>query len=529
MDNSEIKKPITLVVLDGWGQWNQKQGNAIAQASLPTIDKLDKYYPKLLLQASGMSVGLPWGVFGNSEVGHQTMGSGQIIYQYNPIITASIENGTFFQNEILLNAMEHVKKNKSSLHLMGLVSDGGVHSHIDHLTALIEIAAEQKVKHFYLHIITDGRDTAPKDAKKFVEEIIEKLSKIDGGKIATIAGRYYTMDRSNNWDRIQKSFNAMVDGQGIEERDPIEAIDRQYDRELTDEYIEPIVMVGTDGKPTGKIKDNDAIIFFNFRKDRARQISRAFTSNGIEGLDQDSLPKDLKFVCFTKYENDLQADIVFPPQKITTRLGEIISKAGKTQLRIAETEKYAHVTYFFNGGVEKPYQGEDRIVVLSKNVSSYADVPEMSAQEVTDKLTEAIDNNEYDFVLVNYANPDMVGHTGNFDAGVKAVEFVDGCLDKLIKTVLKKNGCLLITADHGNVEEMVNLRTGEKDTEHSINPVPCWFITAENHRERARSKDPKTNIEGMLVDIAPTILQLMNLPEPEDMTGQSLFESFEEK
>ncbi len=528
MEN-KISKPIALVVLDGWGEWDQEQGNPIVRANLPTIDKLDQFYPKILLQASGMSVGLPWGVFGNSEVGHQTMGSGQIIYQYSPVITGSIENGTFFQNSILLETVEYVKKNKSALHFLGLVSDGGVHSHIDHLFALIDMAVEQKVKQFYIHIITDGRDTGPKDSKKFVEQVIEKLQKEEKGKIATIAGRFYTMDRGDNWDRIQKSFIAMADGQGVEEHDPLEAIDNQYDRELTDEYLLPTVMIGSDGKPIGKIKNNDAIILFNFRKDRARQITKAFVTPGLEKLDQSTLPKNLKFVCFTKYEKDLPVDIVFPPQEITTRLGEILSKAGKTQFRIAETEKYAHITYFFNGGFEKPYPGEDRTVVLSKNVSSYAEVPEMSAQEVTDKLVEAIEKKDYDFVLVNYANPDMVGHTGDLEAGVKAVEIVDGHLSRLIKTVLKKNGTLIITADHGNVEEMINLRTGEKDTEHSVNPVPCWFVTATNHKQKPRPKSKKTKIEGMLVDISPTILEIMNLPEPEDMTGQSLLQTFNEK
>lgn len=525
----KTSKPVVLVILDGWGHWDQEQGNAIAQANLPTIKKLDEFYPKILLQASGMSVGLPWGVFGNSEVGHQTIGSGQIIYQYNPIITTAIESGAFFQNNILLSCTDFTKENKSDLHLIGLVSDGGVHSHINHLLALLELAKEQKIKNVYIHAIVDGRDTPPKDAKKYIEKLQEKIQKLETGEIATLVGRYYTMDRNNNWDRVQKGFDAMMKGEGIKERDPLMAIDNQYQRDLTDEYLEPVVLVRENGKPVGTIKDGDAVICFNFRKDRARQLTEAFVSPKFEGFQRSFSPEKTKFAGFTEYDKKLPAEVVFPPQEITTRLGEILSLSDKKQFRIAETEKYAHVTYFFNGGVEKPYPGEERVVVLSKNVSNYAEIPEMSAPEVTEKLLEAISSKKFDFILVNYANPDMVGHTGDLSAGIKAVEYIDQCVNKIVTATIKEGGAMIITADHGNVEEMINLRTGEKDTEHSVNPVPCWFITAENHREKALKTNRTPNIEGMLVDLAPTILELLGLPEPEDMIGQSLLETFAEK
>jgi len=522
-------KPVLLVVLDGWGEWENKQGNAIAQAKLPTFDKLDRYYPKTLLQASGMAVGLPWGVFGNSEVGHQTMGSGQIIYQFLPIITAQIESGEFFQNSTLLDAVKWTNDHKSKLHLMGLVSDGGVHAHIDHLLTLLDFAKEQQLQNVFIHAITDGRDVPPKSAKDYIQKVVEKTKTEGVGQIATIAGRYFTMDRNNNWDRIEKAYSAMAAGTGIHETDPLVAIENQYQQNLTDEYLKPVNIVDSAGQPIGLVEKNDAIIFFNYRKDRARQITRAFAVNDFNEFQNTARPKKIKFVCFSEYEKKLPVDIVFPPQEISMRLGQILSDFHLRQLRIAETEKYAHVTYFFNGGLEKPFKGEERKVVLSKNVPSYAEVPEMSAQEVTDNLVDAVENKRFDFILVNYANPDMVGHTGNVDAGIKAVEFVDQCMNRLIKSVLRKGGCMIITADHGNVEEMINLRTGERDTEHSTNPVPCWFVTPDNHREIPLQEAPVSKIEGMLVDLAPTILELFNLVKPGEMVGQSLLEIFQEK
>jgi 2,3-bisphosphoglycerate-independent phosphoglycerate mutase len=522
-------KPIVLVVLDGWGQWENKQGNAIAQANLPTFQKLDRYYPKTLLQASGMAVGLPWGVFGNSEVGHQTMGSGQIIYQFLPIITAQIESGEIFQNKVLLDAVAHVKQHNSKLHFLGLVSDGGVHSHIDHLLSLLDFAKEQQLQDVFIHAITDGRDTPPKSARDYIYKLVEKTKSEGVGQIATLSGRYYTMDRNNNWDRIEKSFNAFTQGTGIAETDPLIAIENQYQQGITDEYFKPVNFVDAKKKPIGLIEKNDAIVCFNYRKDRARQITKAFSIKEFNEFQNAKRPKKIKYVCFSEYEKGLPVDIVFPPQEISTRIGYILSEYNLRQLRIAETEKYAHVTYFFNGGMEKPFKGEERIVVLSKKVQSYADAPEMSAQEVTDKLVDSVDNRRFDFILVNYANPDMVGHTGDVEAGIKAVEFVDLCLKRLIKSVLKKGGCLIITADHGNVEEMINLRTGERDTEHSTNPVPCWFVTPQNHRDAPLPQAPVSKIEGMLVDIPPTILELFNILKPGQMVGQSLLEVFKEK
>lgn len=522
-------KPVVLVILDGWGHWENKQGNAIAQATLPTFEKLDLFYPKTLLQASGMSVGLPWGVYGNSEVGHQTMGSGQIIYQFLPTITAQIESGEFFKNQTLLDTVQWTKDNDSAMHFVGLVSDGSVHSHIEHLFALLEFAKEQNVQNVFIHMITDGRDTPPKSAKEFVQKVTEKTTSLKIGKIATLSGRHYTMDRNNNWDRVEKSFVAMTSGKGIHEKDPLVAIDNQYEKDINDEYLEPINLVDKDSAPIGLIEDNDAVVFFNFRKDRARQLTRAFSVEKFDEFKNTERPKNLKFVCFSEYEKDLPVDIIFPPQEISTRLSQILSEAKMKQLRIAETEKYAHVTYFFNGGAEKPFKGEERIVVLSKNVSSYAEIPEMSAEEVTDKLTASVESQKFDFILVNYANSDMVGHTGDLQAGIKAVEFVDSCIERLTKSVLSVGGCLLITADHGNVEEMINLRTGEIDTEHSTNPVPCWLVTPDNHRAKPLSEPPHSNVEGMLVDISPTILDLLELPVPEEMIGRSLLEIFEEK
>lgn len=517
-----VKKPVVLVVLDGWGEWNNDQGNPIPISNLPTIDKLNRYYPKTLLQASGMSVGLPWGIFGNSEVGHQTMGTGQIIYQFLPVITASIENGKFFENETLLEAIAWTKKHNSKLHFLGMISNGAVHSHIDHLEALLELAKEQDVEDVFIHGITDGRDTAPKIATEFIQKINKKTNSLGIGKIATLVGRYFTMDRNKNWDRVEKGFLAMTQSEGMQAKDPIAAIEQQYKKDTTDEYLEPIVITDDEGAPVGQIGDKDAVVFFNFRKDRARQITEAFISDGFKEFEVDTRPKDLMFSCFSEYKKGLCPNIVFPPQVITTRVGQILEENNMKQLRIAETEKFAHVTYFFNGGAEKPYVGEDRIPVLSKNVTSYAEAPEMSAFEVTDKLVEAIKTKSYDFVLVNYANPDMVGHTGDINAAVTALETTDKCLGELITTVLEKNGCLLITADHGNVEEMTNLRTGERDTEHSTNPVPCWFINSQNHRDSPLKKVDLPPIGGMLVDLAPTLLDLFEIKKEPEMTGQSL-------
>jgi 2,3-bisphosphoglycerate-independent phosphoglycerate mutase len=516
-------KPVVLVVLDGWGEGEGNIGNPIAFADLPTIEQLNKNYPKLLLEASGLSVGLPWGVFGNSEIGHQTMGSGQIIYHFLPTINIAIQAGTFFNNQVLLKTANWAKEKKSSLHLIGLVSDGAVHSHIDHLFALLELCKRQGLNEVFVHFLSDGRDTPPNCAKMFLTRLQKFINECGVGKIATISGRFYAMDRNKNYDRVERALDAFINGEGIKTNNPSKAIDEQYQRNISDEFLEPIIIVDEKNNPIGQIKDDDAVIFFNFRGDRARELSRAFIKPETVELKKVRIPK-VKFIGFAQYEEDLNMEAIFSPQKITTRVGEILSQNYKKQLRIAETEKFAHVTYFFNGGISEPFPGEDRIFIPSKNVSSYATIPEMSAREMTEKVINAIKENKYDFILINYANPDMVGHTGDFNAGIKAVEVVDECLSKLIDCVLRQNGCLVITADHGNVEEMINLETGEKDTKHSTNPVPCWFVTPNNTRPREITPFLYPEPEGLIADIAPTILELLNIGRPEEMRGISLLQ-----
>jgi len=525
----QTKKPLVLVILDGWGEWDNVIGNAVAQAKLPTIDKLNLYYPKIRLQASGVAAGLPWKEVGNSEVGHQTLGSGQVICQLLPTIDASILDGDFFKKELIIQAIEKSKRDNSSIHLMGLLSDGGVHSHIDHLLALISSFGEKGIKNVFVHAITDGRDTSPKSAKTYLKKLDDALKENNVGQIATLAGRYFTMDRNDNWDRIEKAYAAMVEGKGIKETDPFNAVDNQYKKDVTDEYLLPVNITDVSGNPIGLIKENDTVICFNFRKDRSRQITRAFVDENFSEFKEVQPIKNVNYICFTEYEEGLSSNILFPQAKITTCFGEIISQKNLNQLRIAETEKYAHVTYFFNGGKEDPFPGEDRILVPSKKNASYAEIPEMSAQEVTDKLLEAIEKEIYDFILVNYANSDMVGHTGVLKAGIKAVEFVDQCLDKLIKEVLQRDGQLIVTADHGNIEEMINLQTGEIDTKHSINPVPCWLVTANNHRATPLKEAPDPEICGLLSDIAPTLLHILEIEKPEQMSGESLLDLLQHK
>lgn len=521
-------KPITLVILDGWGYSEEVKGNAIKNANLPNIKKLDEYYPKILLQASGISVGIPWGDAGNSEVGHQAIGAGQIIYQYLPRITMEIENGKFFSNEILLDAMETTKKKDSALHIMGLLSDGAIHSHINHLFAILDLAKKQNVESVFIHVITDGRDTAPEQGVSFVKLLQQKIEDLKIGKIATICGRYFSMDRNENYDRIEKSYLAMTAGQGILEKDPVEALEKQYKKGTYDEYIKPIVLVDDKQNPVGEIKDNDVVLFYNFREDRARQMSKALSDIKFKKFSKKVEKRPgIELVTMVEYEEDINAKVIFPVEKIETCLGKILSENKKKQLRIAETEKYAHVTYFFNAGKEKPYPEEDHLLIPSKNTPSYADRPEMSAKEITEKLINKINEDTYDFILVNYANADMVGHTGNIEAAIKSLETVDECLGDLVKAVLGKNGCLLITADHGNAEEMINIKNGEPVTEHSQNPVPFWFVTPENHFEKPLNSR-KATVEGLLADITPTILDLMEIKKPPCMSGESLLPKLKE-
>ncbi len=515
-------KPVVLVILDGWGEWEQAKGNPIANANLPTFRLLDHYYPKTLLQASGKAVGLPWQVMGNSEVGHQTIGSGQIIYQFLPMITALINSRVFFQNEALLKSINWVKEKKSQLHLLGLLSDGGVHSHLDHLLALLELAKEQNVEKVFTHAILDGRDTPPKSAETYLKKVQEEIKNYGIGQIATIIGRYFAMDRNQHWDRIEKAYLCLTQGSGQKATDPLSALAAQYQNNKIDEYLDPVNIVDAQNKPLGLIKDKDAIIFFNFRKDRARQITQVFIKPDIEPLTQWKHPQDLQFTSFAQYDDDLPTDIAFRAQEITVRVGEIISHAAKMQLRIAETEKFAHVTYFFNGGADEPYSGEERVLVPSKSVETYAQAPEMSTREMTEKILALLGTKPYDFILINFAAPDMVGHTGDFQAAIKAVEIVDECLQKIIDRVLEMKGCLVISADHGNVEEMINTHTGEIDTQHSTNPVPCWFVAPTNKKREPLLGKRSLTVNGMIVDLAPTILELMQITPPPEMIGRSL-------
>jgi 2,3-bisphosphoglycerate-independent phosphoglycerate mutase len=512
-------KPVVLIVLDGWGLSENTRGNAILEAKLPTIDKLNKFYPQVALQACGISVGLPWGEPGNSEVGHITLGTGKVIYQNMPRITMSIQSGEFFQNPSLLKAIEKVKKNNSALHLMGLLGKGGIHSNIDHLYALVELAKNNNIQKLFIHVFTDGRDSSPTSGIESVKDLEKKLGEYGVGKIASVTGRYFAMDRNNNWDRTQKAYEAIVNGIGEQITSASDYLQKSYAKEILDEYVEPAV-INDSGRPVGKVAAGDSIIFFNFREDRARQLTKAFVLPGFSKFKIEQL-KNIIFVTMVQYEEDLPAEVAYEPIEIKNCLGEILSQNNFSQLRIAETEKFAHVTYFFNGGNEEPFTKEDRIIVPSKAVSIFSEAPEMSASEITEKVCEAVEMNKYNFILINFANADIVGHTGDERATISAVESIDKCLEKLIPTVISQGGCLLITADHGNAEELVNIRNGETDTEHSINPVPLWFITADNHCDTA-GKCYAMRVAGLLSDVAPTILDLMGIKKPKDMTGESL-------
>jgi 2,3-bisphosphoglycerate-independent phosphoglycerate mutase len=514
-------KPVVLVVLDGWGISNNSRGNVLEETDLPTIEKLNTHYPMTTLQASGVSVGLFWGESGNSEVGHMALGAGKIIYQNLPRITLAIQDRTFFDNATLVKAMESTKEKGSTLHVMGLIGQGSVHSYMEHLFAIMEMAKEKGLSEVYIHAFTDGRDSPPSSAVKSIKDIQDHIKSLGIGKIASICGRNWAMDRNNNWDRVEKAYRMLTEGKGIQAEDPIKCLEDSYAKEVTDEYIEPSLMV-ENGKPVALIKDGDAVVFFNFREDRAHELTEAFVLPKFESFQRTFLK--LSFVTMVEYEKDLPAEVAFPPITLKGGLGEILSENKRKQLRIAETEKYAHVTYFFNGGKEDPWPGEERVIVPSPAVSKFDEAPEMSAALITEKVLDAIEKEEYDFILINYANADMVGHTGNEKACVVAVQAIDKNLSQLIPTVLKKGGCLLITSDHGNVEEIKNYHTGEINTEHSSNPVPLWFVAPDNHREK-RSEEivrQQSEVGGLLSDVAPTILELFGIKKPEDMNGESL-------
>ncbi len=521
-------KPVVLAILDGWGIAPPGRGNAITSASTPTIKSLPKNFPTLAVQASGEAVGLPWGEMGNSEVGHLNLGAGRIVYQDMPRITKAISDDSFFTNTVLQAAVAHVRKHSSRLHLLGLVSSGGVHSSIDHLFALLELAKKAKIKEVYIHAILDGRDTPRNSAEVFIKKLNQKIKEIGVGEIATLSGRYYAMDRDNRWDRIEQAFVAMTEGKADRTADTAaQAIKDSYAKANYDEeFVPTVIMHG--GKPVATIQDKDAVIFFNFRPDRARQLTKAFTLPSFDKFHREKYFPHLFFVTMTEYDKDLPVKVAFPPEYIVTPFSKVVSDAKLKQLHISETEKYAHVTYFFNGGREEPFAGQDNILIPSPRVSSYAEKPEMSAREVTKRLLEEMQKDKYSFTVVNFANADMVGHTGNLEATVAAVQIVDECIGKIMKEILPREGILFITADHGNAESKVNLQTGELDKEHTVNPVP-FYIIGEQFRGNTPYKDFIQDDDlsalppvGILSDVTVTMLQLMKLPVPEEMTGRNL-------
>lgn len=508
------KKPVVLMVLDGYGLNDRTEGNAIAMANTPVMDKLMKECPFQKGYASGLAVGLPDGQMGNSEVGHMNIGAGRIIYQDLTRITKDIEDGTFFKNEELLEAMENCKKNDSDLHLFGLLSDGGVHSHLSHVYGLLEMAKQQGVSKVYVHAFLDGRDTPPASAKGFVETLENKMAEIGVGKVASLSGRYYAMDRDNNWDRVEKAYDSLVTGDGIKAESATQALQESYDNGKTDEFVEPTVIC-KDGQPLSLVKANDSVIFFNFRPDRAREMTRAFCDDKFTGFERKTGFIPLTFVCFKDYDESIpNKKVAFKKENIKNTFGEFLANHGKKQLRLAETEKYAHVTFFFNGGVEEPNKGEDRILVKSPKVATYDLQPEMSAPEVCDKLVDAIKSGKYDVIIINFANPDMVGHTGVQAAAVKAIETVDGCVGRAVEALKEVDGQMFICADHGNAEQLIDYETGEPWTAHTTNPVPFILVNA----------DPKYTLRenGCLADIIPTLIQLMGMEQPAEMTGESL-------
>lgn len=508
------KKPTVLMILDGYGLNDKTEGNAVAQANTPVMDGLMEKYPFVKGNASGMAVGLPDGQMGNSEVGHLNMGAGRIVYQELTRITKEIEDGDFFENEALKAAMENCKKNNSDLHLFGLLSDGGVHSHNTHMYALLEMAKRNGIENVYLHAFLDGRDTPPASGKDFVKEAMDKMEEIGVGQVATVMGRYYVMDRDNRWDRVELAYNALVLGEGETAECGLCAVQNSYDKDETDEFVKPTVIV-KDGKPVATVKENDSVVFYNFRPDRAREITRAFCDDAFDGFERKKGFFPTTFVVFTEYDVTIPNKIVaFHKVEIKNTFGEFLAKNGLKQLRTAETEKYAHVTFFFNGGIEEPNEGEERLLVKSPKVATYDLQPEMSAYKVCDGLVDAIKSDKYDVIIVNFANPDMVGHTGIEEAAIKAVEAVDECVGKAVDAILEVDGQMFICADHGNAEQLVDYETGAPFTAHTINPVPFIVVNYD---------DSYTLREGgCLADIAPTLIEMMGMEQPEEMTGKSL-------
>lgn len=520
-------KPVVLAILDGWGVAPANDGNAVARAALPHMDQFIREYPVMSLSAASNEVGLSFGDMGNSEVGHLNIGAGRVYYQSLPRVSASIADGSFFQNHAFLQAAEHVRTNKSALHLLGLVSPGNVHASEDHCYALLEFAKRERIKEVYIHVMLDGRDMSYNSGIDFVRRLLEKTKELKRGKIATMSGRFYAMDRDNRWDRIEKVYRAMTEGKAdAYAPDPVEAIEASYAREVYDEEFVPTV-IGKGGSPTAVVRDNDAAIFFNFRPDRARELTQAFVLPSFAKFERQYI-QNLFFVTMTEYEKEIPVTVAYPPVVIHQCLAEVVSGADLKQLHIAETEKYAHMTFFLNGTVEAPFPGEERKIIPSPPVASYAEAPEMSAREIAKETVKAIESDEYDVIFVNFANADMVGHTGDFAATVKGCETIDECLGSIAEHVLAKGGVLLVTADHGNAEEMINLQTGKRDKEHSTNPVPFLIIGEAYRGQAGPSGDlPEGDLSllrpvGVLADVAPTMLKIMELPQPAEMTGRSL-------
>lgn len=508
-----MKKPTVLMILDGFGLSEEDRGNAVKAAKKPNLDYLMSHYPCVQGQASGLFVGLPDGQMGNSEVGHMNMGAGRIVYQDLTRITKAIEDGDFFENPALLAAIYAAKARGTALHLMGLLSDGGVHSHNTHLYALLEMAKRCGMDNVVIHCFMDGRDTAPTSGKGFLEALQQKIDEIGVGYIGSVIGRYYVMDRDKRWERVEKAYRALTEGEGVVFGDAAAGIQASYDAGITDEFVEPMV-IEHKGIVTPRIMDGDSVIFFNFRPDRAREISRALLDEAFDGFPRERL-KDLTYVFFTDYDHTIPHHLVaFHKQSLANTFGAYISKQGLKQLRLAETEKYAHVTFFFNGGVEEPNPGEDRILVPSPKVATYDLQPEMSAPQVGEELVKAIKSGQYDVIIINFANSDMVGHTGVFEAAVKAVEAVDEQVGRAVEALKEAGGQMFLCADHGNSDEMIDYETGEPMTAHTTNPVPFVLVNA----------DPAYSLKegGRLCDIAPTLLELMGLEQPAEMTGESL-------
>lgn len=502
-----MKKPVALIIMDGFGINSSDEGNAIHTAKTPNIDRLFSQNPRTQIGASGLDVGLPDGQMGNSEVGHTNIGAGRIVYQELTRITKSIQDGDFFENEALLGAVENCRKNNSSLHIMGLLSNGGVHSHIEHIFGVLEVAKRAGLEKVYLHGFMDGRDVPPESGKSFVEEASAKMKELGVGKIANVMGRYYAMDRDNRWERVSQAYAAMVYGEGVQNPDPVDAMQKSYDDGKTDEFVVPVVC-----DKDGVIRANDSVVFCNFRPDRAREITRTFVDDDFTGFERKNGRFPLYYVCMTQYDVTMpNVHVAFKPESLDNTFGEYIAEKGLKQLRIAETEKYAHVTFFFNGGVEAPYTNEDRALIPSPKVATYDLKPEMSAYEVTDEVLKRIESDMYDVLILNFANCDMVGHTGVMEAAVKAVEAVDDCLGRVVNAVTAKGGVAFITADHGNADRMIDT-DGSPFTAHTTNPVP--FVVAGYPCSLREG--------GRLADIAPTMLKVLGLPQPKEMTGSSI-------